>query len=294
MTQQAVARRGRKDTAGGTRAAPGDAALPRMPGLARVGGSRAVVELKGFFRNRQSLVFTFSLPVLLLLLFGTIFKGTVGTTGVPLKQVFTAGIVASGVMSVSFSSLAISIAIERDDGTLRRLAATPMPKAAYFVGKLAMVLVGGVCEVAVLLGVGVAFFGLSLPDSPTRWATLVWVFVLGIVSCSLLGIAYSRLAPNGKSAPAVVQPPYLALQFISGVYFLYSDLPKVLQTVAAFFPLKWMAQGLRSALLPDRFATTEVTHHWERGHVALVLGVWCVVGFALSAATFRWRTRRDG
>ncbi len=238
-------------------------------------------------------MFTLMLPVLLLVLFGTIFSGTIEGTTVDYRQVFTVGILASGIMSVSFSSLAISIAIERDDGTLRRLSTTPMPKAAYFLGKLVLVLATGVAEVVVLLALGVALFGLDLPATPGRWVTFVWVFVLGIVACSLIGIAYSRLAPNARSASAVVQPPYIALQFISGVFFLYSDLPKVLQQIAALFPLKWLAQGLRAVFLPDSFAVTEVTGSYELGRVALVLGLWCAAGFVLCLTTFRWSSDRE-
>lgn len=260
----------------------------RLPGTVRVGLSRGVVELKSFYRNKQAVVFTFLLPVLLLLLFGAIFTGDVEGTDVSMKQVFTTGIIASGVMSVSFSSLAISIAIERDDGTLKRLASTPMPKGAYFLGKLVLVVVTGLAEIAVLLGIGVSLYGLELPSSAGKWVTFAWVFGLGITACALMGIAYSRLAPNARSAAAVVQPPYLALQFISGVYFVYSQLPKTLQSVAALFPLKWLAQGLRSVFLPEGYARTEVAGSWELGRVALVLGAWCLGSFVLSVLSFRW------
>lgn len=259
-----------------------------LPGLLRCGLSRGVVEVKSFVRNKQAMVFTFLLPVMLLLLFGAIFSGNVASTDVSMKQVFTTGIIASGVMSVSFSSLAISIAIERDDGTLKRLAATPMPRGAYFVGKLILVVITGLAEVVVLLAIGTGFYGLKLPTSAGRWITFSWVFALGIVACALMGIAYSRVAPNARSAAAVVQPPYLALQFISGVYFVFSQLPKPLQSIAALFPLKWLAQGLRAVFLPDGYQRTEMAGSWELGRVAMVLGAWCVGAFILSIATFRW------
>ena len=183
------------------------AALP-MPGLATVGLARAALEIKSYFRNRQAVVFTIALPAVLLVLFGAIFKGNAGDTGVPMNQVLIAGIIASGLMSTTFSSLAVGIAIERDDGTLTRLAATPMPKAAYFIGKLALVFVTGLAETALLLAIGTIFYGLKLPSDARHWLTLAWVVTLGIVSCALTGIAYSRLAPNARSAAAIVQLPF--------------------------------------------------------------------------------------
>lgn len=275
------------------RAAPGNADRP-LPGLWRACAARSKVELLAFFRNRQSLVFTLLFPVLLLVVFGAIFKGRIEGTQTDFKQVFIAGIIAAGIMSVSFQGLAINIAIERDNGLLRRLGSTPMPKAAYFAGKVVRVAVTAVLEVAVLLAIAVPAFGLPLPSTVDRWFTLVWVGLLGATACALLAVAYSYVIPNAASAPAIVTPPFMLLQFVSGVFFPFNQLPSWMQGLAGFFPLKWMAQGLRSVFLPDSFTVVEPAGAWEHGRTALVLVVWCVAGAVLSASTFRWRGAKVG
>jgi ABC-2 type transport system permease protein len=236
-------------------------------------------------------IFTFAFPVMILVLFGSIFSGELGDTGVDFRQYMVAGIMASGVMSVSFQTLAFSIALEQDDGTLKRLAGTPMPKAAYFIGKMGMVLVVGLLEVAVTLAIGTLAYGLELPATAARWLALAWVFGLGISACSLIGIAYSRVIRNVKAAAAVVTPPFIFLQFVSGIYVVYTQLPEWLQRVGAVFPLKWMAQGLRSVFLPDSFMLAEPAQSWEHGMTALVLAAWLVAAFAASVLVFRWRGR---
>ncbi|MEU3369423.1 ABC transporter permease [Streptomyces sp. NPDC006711] len=263
-----------------------------MPGMWRTGLARSSVELKAFFRNKQSLIFTLLFPVLLLLVFGSIFSGTVKGTGTDVKQVFMAGIIAAGVMSTAFSGLAISIAIERDTGTVRRLGITPMPKSAYFIGKLIRVVVTAVLETVLLVGIAVLLFGLPLPSTATRWATLGWDLGLGTVACSLIAVAYSALIPNSRSAAAIVTPVFMVLQFISGVFFPFNQLPSWMQGVAALFPVKWMAQGFRSVFLPDSFAVVEPAGSWELGRIALVLALWALGGAVLSALTFRWRGPR--
>jgi len=121
------------------------------------------------------------------------------------------------------------------------------------------------------------------------------VFVLGLTAWALLGLAFSSIPKSGKAVSAVVTVPYIVLQFISGVYFLYRDLPSWLQHVGALFPLKWMCQGLRSVFLPDWWpATQEVTGSWETGRTALVLLAWTFGGLVLALRTFRWKGRRDG
>ena len=265
----------------------------RRPALTHLGLRQGSVEVKQFLRSREAVVFTMLFPVMLIVIFGSIFKGQIAP-GVAFTQYFVTGMIASGLLSVGFQNLAIQIPIERDRGVLKRLRGTPMPRSAYFLGKVAVVLVVGVAETVLLLAVAIAFYGVSLPDTAQRWLTFGWVSLLGITACTLCGIAFSSLARTGRSAPAVVTPVALALQFISGVFFVFTDLPDWMQQIAAVFPLKWMCQGMRSVFLPDRFAPFEAAGSWELGRVALVLGAWVVIGLALCITTFRWTTKRDG
>jgi ABC-2 type transport system permease protein len=260
-----------------------------LPSVGSVCRTRAGVELKEFFRQRESVVFTLMFPVILLLVFGAVLDYDLGS-GVSFTQYFMAGVIAAGILGASLQNMAISIATERSDGTLKGLAGTPMPKSAFFVGKVVQVLVVTVAIVAILLAIGALFYDVEVP-SGADWLTFAWVAALGSAACTLLGIAVSSLARNGRSASATVTPVALVLQFISGVFFLFSAVPNWLQTVAALFPLKWMAQGLRAVFLPDALAAQEPAGTWELGRVALVLGIWCVVGLALCVKTFRWQDR---
>jgi ABC-2 type transport system permease protein len=169
-----------------------------------------------------------------------------------------------------------------------------MPRASYFVGKVGMVLATAALQIALLLAVGAAMFGITLPSDAASWGTFAWVSVLGITSGSLLGIAYSSVPRSGKSAAAVVTPPLLILQFISGVFFVFTELPTWMQGVASLFPLRWMAQGMRSVFLPDSFASAEAGGDWQLGLVAIVLVAWTIGGLVLALTTFRWRRRDDG
>ncbi|WP_222194164.1 ABC transporter permease [Modestobacter italicus] len=262
-----------------------------LPSIARVCRTRAGVELKEFFRQRESVVFTLFFPVILLLVFGAVLDYDLGS-GVSFTQYFMAGVIAAGILGASLQNMAIGIATERSDGTLKGLAGTPMPKSAYFVGKVVQVFVVTVAIVAILLAIGAVFYDIDLPSGP-GWLTFAWVAALGSAACTLLGIAISSLARNGRSASATVTPVALVLQFISGVFFQFSEVPTWLQTVAAVFPLKWMAQGLRSVFLPDALAAQEPAGSWELGRVALVLAAWCVIGLLLCVRTFRWQDRVD-
>jgi ABC-2 type transport system permease protein len=262
-------------------------------GLATLGRRQGATEIKQFLRSREQVVFTMAFPIIMIIIFGSIFSGDLGG-GVKFTQYFVTGMIASGLMTTGFQALAIQIPIERDRGVLKRLRGTPMPKSVYFIGKVAMVPAIAAAETVILLAVAVPFFDVSLPSSASKWLTFAWVALLGITACTLCGIAFSSVARTGRSAPAVVTPVALVLQFISGVFFVFTELPGWLQHVAALFPLKWMCQGMRSVFLPETFATQEPTGSWELGRVALVLGAWCVLGLLLCLTTFRWTSKRQG
>jgi ABC-2 type transport system permease protein len=284
-------------TAAGTTGEAG----PRAPGTAREGTpslaalavARTGIELKQFFRQRDSVVFTFAFPVILLFIFGSVFGEDIAP-GVSFTQYFTAGMVASGIVLSSFQSLAIGIAVERDDGSLKRLHGTPMPPAVFFLGKIGLVLVTGLAQTAILLAVGALLFELNLPASAELWLRFAWIFVLGTAAGTVLGITFSSVPRSAKSAAAVVSPVVIVLQFISGVFFVYSELPPWMQNAAQVFPLKWLAQGMRSVFLPDSFAAQEVTGSWQLPQTAIVLAVWTVAGLLLALRTFRWLRRDDG
>jgi ABC-2 type transport system permease protein len=261
------------------------------PGVLAIGLRRVRIELLTFTRDREAAFFTLVLPVLLLVVFGSAFTGDVAP-GVSFSQYFLAGMIASGVVYTAFQNLAITISQERDDGTLKRLQGTPMPKAAYFVGKIGQVVVLYVAQVALLLAIGVALFDVHLPDDAADWWTFTWVSVLGLVCCTLLGVAFTGLTRTGRGTPALVSPVVLVLQFTSGVFFQYDELPSWMQQMAALFPLKWLCQGMRSVFLPDSFQRQELAGSWELGRVALVLVAWTVLALVLAMRGFRWQ-RRD-
>jgi ABC-2 type transport system permease protein len=256
-----------------------------------IGWARGAIEIRQFMRQRESVVFTLMFPVLLLLIFGSVFSTTIAP-GVTFSQYFVAGMIASGLVNSGFQGLAIAIPIERDDGTLKRLRGTPMPAMAYFIGKVILVVVMTLAQIAMLLLIGVLLFHVQLPTDYMRWVDLAWITALGSAVSTLLGIAFSSVPKSGRSASAVVTPIVLVLQFTSGVFFIFNQLPKWMQDIASIFPLRWMTQGMRSVFLPESFASQEVGHSWELGKVAVILGTWLIIGLVLAVKTFKWERDR--
>jgi len=246
----------------------------KVPSALAIGIARGGLEVKQFMRQRESVVFTLAFPIMLLAIFGSVFTNEL-TDGVTFSQYFVAGMIASGLVNTGFQQLAIMIPVERDFGTLKRLRGTPMPASSYFIGKSIVVFVTMVIQIALLLIAGVLFFGVNLPTDPAKWLTFT-----------------SVIPKSGRGASAVVSPVVIILQFFSGVFFVFTDLPGWMQQVAAIFPLKWMTQGMRSVFLPDSFAAQEVAGTWETGRTFWIILAWLIAGLVISIKTFKWEQER--
>lgn len=282
--------------------APGSATLiPALPAgrTLSLGVSRIAYETRIYFRSGDQVFFTFLFPVVMLAIFSTAFSavGKVGaapdgTGGITQAAYYLPGMIAAGILLSGVQNLATDIATEKSDGTLKRLGGSPLPVFSYFLGKMGQVFVTSILQIALLLLVAHVAFDVALPTEPEKWLTFAWIYLLSIVTSAVLGIALSSLPRSGKSATAVVIPIVLVLQFISGVYLSFTMLPTWLQNVASVFPLKWIAQGMRSVFLPESFAAQEQNGVWDLGWVGLVLAVWCVAGLVLCRLTFRWIRRQ--
>ena len=264
------------------------AAEAPLPSALRIGLSRVVPELKMFYRRPEQVALTFSMPAVICILLGSIFTATLPGSSTSTGSVIAASMLAYGILSTSFINLGISIAADRDTGGLRRLRGTPTTATSYFVGKIALVAVVSFAEAVILLAVGVLVFNLHLPSDPGGWFTLTWVFVLGTVSCSLLGIFISNYASNAVSAAVITNGPSVALQFVSGTYVPLVVLPAWMLTIGSIFPIKWMAQGFRSVLLPPEMVVFEPAGSWEHWRIFLVMTAWSVGGLIGCLAVFRW------
>lgn len=112
--------------------------------------------------------------------------------------------------------------------------------------------------------------------------------MLGVISCSLLGVLISNFASNAVSAAALTNGPAVGLQFVSGTYVPLMVLPAWMLVVGSLFPVKWMAQGFRSVLLPPELVAIEPAGSWEHWRIFLVLTAWSIGGLIGCLAVFRW------
>jgi ABC-2 type transport system permease protein len=208
-------------------------------------------DLRCFFRNKQSVFFTLALPVLFLLIFGSVFHHqNVAVAGGRIDEpvYYVPGIIAYGVIAATFSNLVFSVVGYREAGIYKRRATTPVPASAIIAGRAMVAAVSAVAITVVLLIIGWAVFSAHIPGR-TAPAFLL-ALVVGAVSFSCLGFAVASLVKNADAAQPVVLAVILPLCFISGVFIPILELPSWLIDVGKVFPVHALADSLLAAYNP--------------------------------------------
>lgn len=244
--------------------------------------ARSPREYLGHLGNPAMFLFTASLQ-----------SGNIADSPVPVSRMVVAGGVASLLVMVALIWLPQQLATEREDGTLLRLRGTPGGMAGYLVAKTLMVLVIAVLSAVILLVGGAIVTGSGFPDSAARWCTLLWVTALGLIALSLMGAAIGAVLPNPRQALAWVMIPVIGLLCVSGIFFPLTAMPQWVQITAQVFPLKWIAQGVRSSMLPDAALVAETGQSWQHWETFGVLGAWILLGLLLAPRLLLNSSRRE-
>nr|WP_206440558.1 ABC transporter permease [Streptomyces scabichelini] len=231
--------------------------------------------------------------VVVALLIAAYVSDNVPGTQTPMAHLVLAGFAAYLLFQIGLINLPQILVTEREEGALLRLRATPGGIPAYLVAKCLLVVVMAAGTLALLLAAAALLVDGPLPHGPGGWLTLLWVTTLGLLAVVPLGAAIGAVLPNPREALALIMLPTMGLLITSGAMFPITSLPVPVQQVASVFPLRWMAQGLRSALLPDAARAAEAAGSWELPKVALVLTAWAVLGFLLAIPLLRRAARRE-
>jgi ABC-2 type transport system permease protein len=238
-------------------------------------------EQRAYWRNRGRGIFTFVFPLMFLVIFASLNKGAHidSLGGIPYDDFFVPGILAYGLIATTYVNMAISTAILRDQGVLKRMQGTPLPTWAYIAARVGSTVVIVLAMTAITLGLGVIAYGVHI-----RAATLpglIITLVLGTAVFTTLGIGITRFIPNAEAAPVVVNLTIIPLTFISSIWFPTVGMPRALIDIAKIFPIRALADGLEYAFNPH-------THGpGFNGQDLRTLAIWTAVGIYLMVRFLR-------
>jgi ABC-2 type transport system permease protein len=244
-------------------------------------------------RTPRALVFTIAFPLVLLVLFNSIFING-GDNSVTLtndlklsaQAYFTAGIVAYSVALSTFTTLAVSLTTQRERGQLKRYRGTPMPPWTFIAGQIIRATAQALAMTALLLAVGAIAYGVPVPGS--TFPAFVLYVILGTATLCTLGIALSAFTPTPDAASTIAPFTVVMLAFFSGIWIPIDQLPHWLETVGKVFPLYHLALGLQTSLAPGASGGGLELEN------VLVLAIWALAGARVASRRFRWEPQAGG
>ena len=257
-------------------------AVPRsrpVARIARLAVRQVLHEQRSFWRSAEYALFTFALPVALLLLIGsTTAGGDLPLTDVKAQMIFVPSIIAFGVIVAAYVNLGAKLATLRHDGVLKRIRTTPIPAGAYLTGVLGSTAATTLAITAATGVLGWLAFGAA--PRPAGVVEIAGGLALGVVCFGSLGLVLSSVARSAESASPIANASYLPVAIMSGIFDPTFSVPKWLSAIVGLLPVRALAQILQQGYTPVAHAPLEDL---------LVLLAWAAAGTGLSVWRFRWQ-----
>ena len=263
----------------------------RHPSSARLVLRQIRYQLLMFWRTPVALFFTILLPLIMLLLFNSLF-GDATVTGEDgqewsVRQFYTGGLAVFTAVSATYTNLANMVPIRREEGVMKRWRGTPLPTGVYIGGFVGSALVLALLGAGLMLAIGYVFYDLDV--DPAKMPAAALTFVVGVSAFAALGMMVAALVPTAAAAGAVANATILPLAFVSNVFIVTGDdAPAWMTTIGNFFPLRPFVESFQDAFNP---AVGAPAMSWGRmAYVAL----WGVIGLVVAVKWFKWEPRAGG
>jgi ABC-2 type transport system permease protein len=235
-----------------------------------------------FWRNREAAFFTFFLPVIFFLIFGSIYGDeTITKEHIRAAPFLEAGMIGYGVAATCFAGLGISLVVRRESGVLKRIRATPLPPAVYIASVLASTFVVFLIEAALIVALGRVLFDVGLPARPV---SLLVALALGAIAFAAMGLGITGLVRSAEGSSAVINAVYLPMAIISGTFFTPKEYPGFLRAIADVLPLTHFTELTRDVMVRDQ-------HVWSDSGAIGVVALWGAIGIVGAVRGFRWQPR---
>lgn len=193
---------------------------------------------------------------------------------------FVPGLIALLVMLISTMMTSISIAREKETGTMEIILVSPLKPWQIVIGKVAPYAFIAFCNLAVILLLGTFMFGVPYRGS---MVLLLAVCVLFIMMALSLGILISTIS-NSQLMAMMVSMIGLLLPTIllSGYIFPIENMPRPLQIISSIFPARYFITVLKAVMLKG----VGIAYVWKE---ILILSGMLMVFLGISIRKFKIR-----
>ncbi|MDC7126419.1 MAG: ABC transporter permease [Spirochaetales bacterium] len=235
------------------------------------------IEMILFLRNRQNLFLTLAFPVMMILLFGAVFKDQIWG-GVSSINFLVPGIVVMSLMMVCMNNNAVKIVDERTRGIYRRLFLTPLRRETLLLSNIVVRYLVTIVSALLVIAVGIGVYGADIEGS----RFLFWlILTLGSLTFISLGFFLTSFAKNTSSVMTLCMAVLFAFMFLGGCFWPTEQLPESIMPLCKALPSYHLNAAFRMVVLQNAGGIDVIKE------LPVVIG-WFVVSFILAVKFFKW------
>ncbi len=236
------------------------------------------MELKLFFREPITIVFTLALPLLMLYVLGGVFGNTAEGgfyRGAGAMNYYMGAYVGLVIASIGVISLPVHITAYRERGVLRRMHVSNIPIWTILGSQVVVSFFFGIVGGALMVLVGVVGYDV---DTFNAVGMIIAAFVLGTLAFSAIGFFLGAVFPTTRAAQGIGIILFFLMLMLGGAGPPPEVLPTSLVIIGKITPAYWVILMIQDPWLG---------FGWNTG-ATVVTAAFLVVATGLSVRFFRW------
>jgi ABC-2 type transport system permease protein len=192
---------------------------------------------------------------------------------------FVPGVMTIILMLVSAMMTSITIAKEKELGTMEILLVSPLKPYVIIIGKIIPYLFLSLINAMTILLLGLFVFQIPMHGDYFLLFSEVFLF---IISSLVLGLLISAISDTQQGAMLIsMLGLLLPTILLSGFIFPISSMPDILQYISNIFPAKWFIIIIKSIMLKGVGLSTIMFETSIIVFITLILGVLTVKKFKI-------------
>lgn len=236
-----------------------------------------------YFRDRPRMISAFTMPVLMLVMFGEGLGNSMAPIpgGIDYRQFIFPGMVAMIVLMNSVFS-GVSIVTDRQFGFLREILVAPVSRSAICMGKI----VGG-ATVALVNGLVMFAIAPILGIDISLEVVLKLIPLIALVSFMLtgLGVAIGSRLRSVESFQMLSQVAIMPAMFLSGIFFPVNNVPAWMDVIVKINPVTYAVAPIREIALSEQLSEISLGAQYQISHVtwgSYTLSTWQEIGIVFA------------
>ncbi len=237
-----------------------------------------VTEARLAWRQPIGLVWGVGLPVVMLIIFGSIpaFQEPIpGSGGLTIFDAYVPVLIVLVLSMLAFMSLPYPLAHYRELGVLRRMSATPVAPSRLLAAQVVVNLAMAATALLLIGAVGAVAFHLRPPVHVPGFALTLLLSTACLFS---LGLCVAAFARTGGVAAALGNVLFFPLAFFAGLWYPQQEMPDALRSISQATPTGAAVRALNEALSGQAPSLPPL----------LVLTGYTIVFAAVATRWFRW------